>query len=133
MKKYLDKKKEIDISRSFSSKEWHDAVILRCIINYEESGTDEEILLRIQWTENEENWVCFHHVLWAQILFLGGFSAPENILFAFDKDDCEELSLLRKRAPNLYPDEKMRYYEIETTQSAGTIKIIASSVSMIHP
>jgi hypothetical protein len=127
----MDKNKEVDITKSFPSIKWHDAILMQCIVNYDDTDTSKEILLRIQWTTHEISCICFRNVLWAEISYNGGIFGAENILSISVKDNCEVLSLVRKRVPKLYPDEIMRYYEIETIQSAGKIRVIASSVTLI--
>ena len=103
-------------------------MLLNRAVDFNNEKMDGEIRLSVQWPDEGTGFVYFSGVLWACLDYYGGVSGPENIMSAFNTDECGLLREKHSLLPALYNNKKLNYFEIGAIQSSSTIKVIAERV-----
>lgn len=116
----------------FNDYNWHDSIIKNIVIDRNNPGTNDSILIEIIWPDNKENTICFNGVYRANFDMNFGIVCPENILNAYitSKDDRTMVDFFL-RWKGLINDVNLNCYVIDLNSTVGSIKIIAEEFKVI--
>lgn len=112
---------------NFNDCNWHDTIIKNIIIDRNNPGMNDSILIEVIWPDDKKNTIIFNGVYWANFNMNFGIVSPENILSAYltSKDDKIMVDFFL-RWKGLIDNIDLHCYVIELNSTGGNIKIIAN-------
>jgi hypothetical protein len=119
------------IQKAFEALEWHDAVLLSVSIDRRSPGECDEVVLTVQWANEQEQKVRFIdcYALDAQMNF--GVAAPESIRAARCILESPKLADMRQRWAAVGVDlQDVCCFEITTNSTASVIRVFARRIEV---
>ena len=117
---------------NFCEIDWHDAIIEKIMIDRNNPGINDSIVIFIICADNTKRNLRFNNVYWADLNMNFGVVASESIVKAISKGrDCIYVKDLYAKWKGMINDVDLNYYEIETNSTGSIIKIIAKEVLII--
>ncbi|HFK5506804.1 hypothetical protein [Elizabethkingia anophelis] len=111
----------------FNDLYWHDSVIKNIIIDRNDPGKQDVLLLEIDWYDTGLGFIIFENVYWVQINMNFGVIAEEAVYEAFvaPSNDVDVINFNKKWNKNL--NEELSCFIIRTSSTGSEIKIIAKT------
>ncbi|MBO4314371.1 MAG: hypothetical protein IKX24_00650 [Prevotella sp.] len=117
---------------NFCEIDWHDAIIEKIMIDRNNPGINDTIVIFIICADNTKRNLRFNNVYWADLNMNFGMVASESIVKAISKGrDCSYVKEIYAKWKGMINDVDLNYYEIETNSTGSIIKIIAKEVLLI--
>jgi hypothetical protein len=111
---------------NFNNCNWHDSIIKRIVIDRNNPGKNDSILIEIIWPDDNEDTICFNGVYWANFNMNFGIVSPENVLNAYLASNDDKIMVdFFLRWKGLIKNVDLNCYVIELNSTGGSIKIIA--------
>ena len=118
------------MSERFDELHWHDAVILSIEIDRRHPGEKDEVLLAVQWSDEQRERIRFFGCYGLEASLNFGVVAAETVMTADEFEDTERLKGIRDQWSRLGVDlSALRCFVIKTNSTASTIAVYAQGWS----
>lgn len=114
------------MTETFNDLPWHDAVIVSVEIDRRRPGEADEVILCLVWPNERRSRLRFSDCYALETKMNFGVVALETVRAAVERDDTDELRVLREKWTKMGVDvSDLRCFTIETNSTASTINVYA--------
>ncbi|MDV2442536.1 hypothetical protein CMV00_01810 [Elizabethkingia anophelis] len=116
---------KMNSTMKFNDLYWHDSVIKNIVIDRNNPGKKDVLLLEIDWYNTGSGFIIFENVYWLQVNMNFGIIAEETVHEAFiaQNNDIDVINFNEKWNKNF--NEELSCFIIRTSSTGSEIKIIA--------
>lgn len=120
------------MSNSFDSYFWHDSVLLEIVINRENPGNCDTVLLKIRWADGKVNSIIFKDCYFLTANMNFGIIAEEAIFDAECVTKSETIDKIQEKWGALGVTlNGLKCYKIITASTNSSVEIYSLSFEMI--
>lgn len=114
------------MKEKFNEMPWHDAELLGIVIDRQEPGENDQVIVDVCWQNGEKTRLVFIDCYGLEARMNFGVIAPESILDASSIEESQELDEIRKKWNKLGVDlGQLRCFEIRTNSTDSILRIYA--------